>query len=63
MTYQKKNYRGNNKHKFNKGGNNFYGRHNKRRRGPRKENIHPSKFIKEAKLIKEKEYKAKNKFS
>ena len=61
MTYQKRNH--GKKRNFNKGGKKFYGRPGGRRRGPRKENIHPSKFIKEAKLTEQEEYQPKNKFS
>ena len=60
MTYQKRSSR-NNRNRFNKRSNG--GRRFNQRRGPRKENIHPSKFIKEAKLVKQEEYKAKHKFT
>lgn len=41
----------------------FGARRNMRRRGPRKENIHPSKFVKAAKPSVEKKYVSKHKFS
>lgn len=51
-----------------KGRNNFGGKKfgggngGERRRGPKKENIHPSKFIKKASLTAQEEYKAENTF-
>ena len=70
MAYSKRRYHGGGKSKFNSGGNggrNFGGgRSGGRRfnqRGPRKENIHPSKFIKKATLVEQEEYKATHKFS
>jgi superfamily II DNA/RNA helicase len=63
MTYQKRRSSNRRKRRFNSGGNKFYGKRSNGRRGPKKENIHPSKFIKEAKLSKQKEYKPKYSFS
>ncbi len=70
MAYQKRRYHGGGKSKFNSGGNGGKrfggGRSGGRRfnqRGPRKENIHPSKFIKKATLVEQEEYKATHKFA
>jgi ATP-dependent RNA helicase RhlE len=70
MAYSKRRYHGGGKSKFNSGGNGGKkfggGRSGGRRfnqRGPRKENIHPSKFIKKATLVEQEEYKATHKFA
>lgn len=60
MAYQKK-------HPFNKKGRDFGGKKfsggGGRRRGPKKENIHPSKFIKKASPVTQEEYKPENTFN
>ena len=61
MTYQKRRSHGGGNRRFNNGKRSGGRRFNQR--GPRKENIHPSKFIKEAKLVEQEEYKAKHKFA
>jgi superfamily II DNA/RNA helicase len=61
MAYQKRSYHGGGKSKFNSRGRGGGRRFNQR--GPRKENIHPSKFIKKATLTEQEEYKATHKFA
>ena len=71
MAYSKRRYHGGGKGKFNSGGGSRgkfgggggQGGRRFNQRGPRKENIHPSKFIKKANPVKEAEYKAKHKFA
>ncbi|MCK4635768.1 MAG: DEAD/DEAH box helicase [Candidatus Moranbacteria bacterium] len=58
MAREKRNYYGNSKG----GGGKFNNKRSKRRRGPKKENIHPSKFIKVACIKEQEEYKPKNTF-
>lgn len=64
MTYVKRGYRGKSDSRvgFNKKNQGVFGRP-ARRRGPRKENIHPSKFIKSVNKVEQKEYVATHTFN